>query len=80
VSINGGAPVILKQRTTAVNVTMSIPFEAYLEKGAVNNITVTGTSAGMPQKKIISLKETNMKTLAGPAADFDRLIVYPHTP
>ncbi|KAJ7661857.1 glycosyl hydrolase [Mycena rosella] len=61
VSINGGAPVILKQRTTAVNVTMSIPFEVYLEKGAVNNITVTGTSAG-------------------PAADFDRLIVYPYTP
>ncbi|KAJ7830636.1 glycosyl hydrolase [Mycena olivaceomarginata] len=61
VSINGGTPVILKQRTTAVNVTMSIPFEAYLEKGAVNNITVTGTSAG-------------------PAADFDRLIVYPYTP
>ncbi|KAJ6533150.1 glycosyl hydrolase [Mycena capillaripes] len=61
VSINGGAPVILKQRTTAVNVTMSIPFEAHLEKGAVNNITVTGTSAG-------------------PAADFDRLVVYPYTP
>ncbi|KAJ7813922.1 glycosyl hydrolase [Mycena olivaceomarginata] len=33
VSINGGAPVILKQRTTAVNVTMSISFEAYLDKG-----------------------------------------------
>ncbi|KAJ7931037.1 Arabinanase/levansucrase/invertase [Mycena leptocephala] len=61
VSVNGGTPVILKQRTTAVNVTMSIPFEAYLEKGAVNNITVTGTSTG-------------------PAADFDRLIVYPYTP
>ncbi|KAJ6611572.1 Arabinanase/levansucrase/invertase [Mycena sp. CBHHK59/15] len=61
VSINGGAPVILKQRTTAANVTMSIPFEAYLEKGVLNNITVTGTSAE-------------------PAADFDRLIVYPYTP
>ncbi|KAJ7046060.1 glycosyl hydrolase [Mycena alexandri] len=61
VSVNGGAAVMLKQRTTAINVTMSIPFEAYLEKGAVNNITVTGTSAG-------------------PAADFDQLIVYPYTP
>ncbi|KAJ7726735.1 hypothetical protein B0H14DRAFT_3619893 [Mycena olivaceomarginata] len=30
VSVNGDAPVILKRRTTAVNVTMSIPFEAYL--------------------------------------------------
>jgi hypothetical protein len=54
VSVNGGTPVILKQRTTAVNVTMSIPFEAYLEKGAVNNITVTGTSAGMGRRFFIS--------------------------
>jgi hypothetical protein len=37
-----------------VNVTMSIPFEAYLEKGAVNNITVTGTSAGMGRRFFIS--------------------------
>ncbi|KAJ7608622.1 galactan 1,3-beta-galactosidase [Mycena polygramma] len=58
VSVNGAAPIILKQRTTAANVTMSIPFQANLVTGAVNNITVTGTSSG-------------------PAADFDRLVVYP---
>lgn len=47
VSVNGGASVALKQRTSAAGVVVSAPLELALNSGAVNTITVSAAGTGL---------------------------------
>ncbi|KAF8587414.1 carbohydrate-binding module family 35 protein [Ramaria rubella] len=44
ISVNGGAPITLKQPTSAAGVVLSVPLEVILEKENKNSITIGGIS------------------------------------
>ncbi|QRW15720.1 glycoside hydrolase family 43 protein [Rhizoctonia solani] len=48
VSVNGAAPEVVKQRTTAEGVVVSVPLQVQFAKGSKNNVTISGVT-GRPE-------------------------------
>ncbi|KAF8709739.1 glycosyl hydrolase 43 family, partial [Rhizoctonia solani] len=44
VSVNGAAPEVVKQRTTAEGVVVSVPLQVQFAKGSKNNVTISGVT------------------------------------
>ncbi|ELU39806.1 galactan 1,3-beta-galactosidase [Rhizoctonia solani AG-1 IA] len=56
VSVNGAAPEVVKQRTTAEGVVVSVPLQVQFAKGSKNNVTISGVTGR--RKSPFSSKET----------------------
>lgn len=76
VSVNGAAPVTLRQRDTNAGVIMTQTLNVTFTKGSDNSITIGGLNGGKLRNS--RLHSFMLKTchLLGVASDIDRIIVY----